>query len=51
MELLGDRLRALPEDLREALLVAAVSSEATPELLAATVGRDGRPPGRRSTRG
>ena len=38
-ELLGDHLRALPERVREALLVAAVSSDATPELLESTLGQ------------
>ena len=37
--LLADRLRALPEPVREALLVAAVSSEATPGLLESALGR------------
>lgn len=37
-ELLGEHLRALPESVREALLVAAVSSDATPELLESTLG-------------
>ncbi|HEY7076232.1 MAG TPA: AAA family ATPase [Solirubrobacteraceae bacterium] len=38
-ELLGERLRALPQPVREALLVAALSSEPTPALLSATLAR------------
>jgi DNA-binding NarL/FixJ family response regulator len=38
-ELLSDRLRALPEPVREALLVAALSSEPTPALVESTAGR------------